>query len=131
MSFASDLQKFSQNTGLKFDHVQRKVCIDVTADLVRATPVDTGMARSNYFVGFTRVSSKEANASKNGSPSTQRSQEFASGLKGGTTFYITNNLPYIMRLEFGYSGQAPNGMARQTVDRWQRTVDRIAREVAR
>ena len=40
-------------------------------------------------------------------------------------FYITNNLPYIMRLEFGYSKQAPAGMARITVDRFQTIVNRV------
>ena len=131
MSFTSDLQKFSQKTGIRFDQVVRKVCIDVTSDLVKATPVDTGMARSNWFFGYGRNLSTGTDASKNGSPSIQRSQEFASTLKGGGEFFITNNLPYIMRLEFGYSTQAPAGMARKTVNRWQIIVNKIAREVAK
>lgn len=125
MSFASDLAKFADKTRIRADQVVRKITIDITRDIVRATPVDTGLARSSYFFGPVRVSTVGKDMSKNGSPSNQRAQEFASTLKAGGVFYITNNLPYIMKLEFGHSKQAPAGMARRTVDRWQERVNRI------
>ena len=55
MSFAADLQKFATKTGIRFDQVVRKVCLDMTKEIVQLTPVDTGMARSNYFFGMDRV----------------------------------------------------------------------------
>ena len=36
-------------------------------------------------------------------------------LSGEKTIYITNNLDYIVDLEYGSSSQAPNGMARLAV----------------
>lgn len=129
MSFASDLKKFALNTGTRMDQVVRKVCIDLTSDLVRLTPVDTGLARSSWFFGTFRKTDVGTDRVKSGSPSVVRSAEFAANLKAGGEFFITNNVPYIMALEYGSSRQAPGGMARRTVDNWQHRVDRIVRSL--
>lgn len=121
--FGDQLRSFSRSTGIRFDKIVRKVCLDLTRDLVLLTPVDTGMAKSNWFLGTNRVSSTETTASKNGAPSLGRASEFASTLKAGGVFFIVNNLPYIMALEYGHSKQAPAGMARITVERFQALVN--------
>jgi hypothetical protein len=121
--FGSQLQAFRRSTGIRMDKVVRKVGFDLTSDIVKLTPVDTGMARSNWFLGNDRLTDTDTTASKNGAPSLTRAAAFASTLHAGGVFFIVNNLPYIMRLEYGSSTQAPNGMARRTVDRWQKTVD--------
>jgi hypothetical protein len=127
--FGAALHAFAQSTGIKCDKVVRKVAIDMDRDLVMLTPVDTGLARSNWFFGNTRETSVDKTASKNGDPSIHRGLEFASTLRAGGIFYITNNVPYIMRLEYGSSTQAPAGMARITVARWQQTVDAAVRSL--
>lgn len=129
MSFGADLRAFQKKVGITGDKVVRKVCLDLTRDLVLATPVDTGLARSSYFFGTERNASVGDTASKNGSPSITRSSEFASTLKAGGVFYITNNQVYIMRLEFGSSKQAPAGMARIAVARWQERLNGIVGQV--
>lgn len=127
MSFTDQLRSFSRNTGIKFDTVLRKVVIDITSDIVRMTPVDTGHARSNYFWGVQRVSAVDSAMSANGAPSIGRAFTFSESVKAGGVCYITNNLPYIMRLEYGHSTQAPAGMARVTVARWQNLVNAAVR----
>lgn len=128
MSFGADLQGFAQRTGIKFDKVLRKVVIDMTSEIVRMTPVDTGHARSNYFWGNSRVSNIDPAMSKNGSESLVRSFEFSKEVRAGGTCYITNNLPYILKLEYeSWSKQAPAGMARVTVARWQGIVNAAVR----
>lgn len=127
MSFGADLQSFAQKTGIRFDKVLRKVVIDMTSEIVRMTPVDTGHARSNYFWGNSRVSNIDPAMSKNGSDSLVRSFEFSKEVRAGGTCYITNNLPYIMKLEYGSSKQAPVGMARVTVAKWQGIVNAAVR----
>lgn len=42
--------------------------------------------------------------------------------KAGQTAFIVNNLPYAIPLEFGHSTQAPGGMVRITVARFQQIV---------
>lgn len=44
------------------------------------------------------------------------------GLTAGQTAYIVNNLPYSIPLEYGHSTQAPNGMVRVTLARFQQIV---------
>lgn len=123
MSFAADVRRFALSTRIRSDQVVRKVTIDLTSDLVRMTPVDTGHARSNWFFGFQPVVAQDNTNSKNGGPSVRRGLEFAKDLKGGAVFYISNSVEYIMVLEFGHSKQAPQGMARITAARWQAYVD--------
>ena len=40
----------------------------------------------------------------------------------GETFYMTNNLPYATRLEFGWSTQAPAGMVRVVVAQYEQAI---------
>jgi len=45
----------------------------------------------------------------------------------GQTAYIVNNLPYAVPLEYGHSKQAPGGMVRITLARFQQIVDETIR----
>ncbi len=45
----------------------------------------------------------------------------------GQTAYIVNNLPYAVPLEYGHSKQAPGGMVRTTLARFQQIVDEAIR----
>jgi hypothetical protein len=45
----------------------------------------------------------------------------------GQTAYIVNNLPYAVPLEYGHSRQAPGGMVRITLARFQQIVDEAIR----
>ena len=44
-------------------------------------------------------------------------------LQMGQNFYLSNNLPYSHRLEFGWSGQAPNGMLRLSIAELQQRMN--------
>lgn len=129
MTFGGDLLNFADKVNLRANQTVRKVAFDLTRDLVQATPVDTGLARSNYFLGNDRVDSTDPTASTNGAPSLGRAAQFAATVVAGGVFYITNNLPYVLALEFGSSQQAPLGFARSIVADWQGRVDRIVREL--
>jgi hypothetical protein len=136
-TFALDLQRFAKKASAVPDQVLRKVVFDITREIAQKTPVDTGHARSNWFWGVQVVSDEDATLSKSGAPSLARAESFASTVRSGGVVYLTNNLPYIMALEFGAgpnpfghgSQQAPAGMVRITVARWQSIVDRAARKL--
>lgn len=143
MSFASQVRAFGQKTGIKTDMVVRKVVLDLGKEVVMRTPVGNpdlweymkappgytgGTARSNWFFGYDRIKDTQEAHDKSGSASTKRLIEFGTKVKSGTVCYFTNNLPYIMRLEYGYSEkQAPFGMARITVARFQEVLDSAVR----
>lgn len=57
-----------------------------------------------------------------GAKSTARIVSGAIEFKAGDTCYITNSLGYAIPLEFGHSTQAPSGMVRVTVARFQQIV---------
>lgn len=57
-----------------------------------------------------------------GSEATARLVAGAIEFKAGETAFIVNNLPYAIPLEFGHSTQAPGGMVRVTVARFQQIV---------
>lgn len=57
-----------------------------------------------------------------GAKSTARITAGAIEFKAGDTCYITNSLGYAIPLEFGHSTQAPSGMVRVTVARFQQIV---------
>ena len=127
MSFSGDIQKFQKKTRINADTVLRKITLDLTRDLVLATPVKSGLARSSYYFGQERSGAVEKSADKSGQPTLARCAAFTATLNAGGVYYITNNLPYIMALEYGHSKQAPAGMGRVTVARWQQYVNQVVR----
>ena len=53
MSFSLDLTKFIKKTKGNADVVVRKVGFDVTKNIIKRTPIDTGRAGANWQVGRT------------------------------------------------------------------------------
>jgi hypothetical protein len=123
VTFEADVLRFAQKTRTKVDMVVRKVVFDITSDIVRMTPVRDGFARNNYFWGVQRVGTIDPTKDKRGGASISRAAEFSTGLRAGGVVYLTNHLPYILKLEYGSSKQAPAGMARVTVAKFQRIVN--------
>ena len=110
-AFQKDLEVFLKDTEKNIGRVRKKVTLDLQRKVSERTPVDTGRARFSWFV-------------TDGAPSREAPPDgtYAGVAPPQATFaqpfeisYITNNLPYIVRLEFGHSGQAPSGMARIAV----------------
>lgn len=94
--------------------VVRKVGLAVDQVAVTSTPVDTGRARSNWIVTFGAPTDDERGENewdRGGNVSLQQAQSAidAYDVSLGDLF-ITNNVPYIERLENGWSAQAPSGM---------------------
>lgn len=124
MSFGDDLKQFSLNLGNVSEEVFRGTSIDMSTKVITRTPVDTGRARGNWFATIDTPSDQVTDSqSKSGIRPIGKARTTADKSKLGQSFYLTNNLPYIERLENGYSGQAPEGMVERTVNEFQRVVD--------
>lgn len=92
----------------------RSVAVTVDSEVVFSTPVDTGRARSNWQV--------ELNAPATGtvppmdaSAALAKAEARIAQAQPGDTIHITNNLPYIGRLNEGWSAQAPAGYVESAV----------------
>lgn len=132
MSFGSDINKFKKKTEKAALMVFRGTCLDLFGRIVKRTPVGNpgewigeapqgyvgGRARSNWQFAINTVNTSTTDAT-GGSDRPKTTT-----LRVGDSVYITNNLPYILPLEHGWSAQAPAGMVKVTVSEFKNIVRR-------
>lgn len=107
------------------DALTRRVALAADQAVVMGTPVDTGRARSNWIAQIGSAPDTVIDAYAPGSlgdteaDNTQAALDQAEAVirnyKGGEEIHITNNLPYIQRLNDGWSSQAPANFVEQAV----------------
>lgn len=129
-NFSDDLERFTKKALTRAETIHRKVGIEVASAVIRKTPVDTGRARANWLpsLGYSRDDTKET-FDKSGQVAVGAATQTFSGAKLEQTLWLSNNLPYIQRLETGYSKQAPAGMVAVTIAEWQGIVGRVVKFV--
>ena len=123
MATSRSLEEFSrriQVRGRKIeenaDNLVRKVALAADQAVVMGTPVDTGRAKSNWIAQINSAPSDVIEAYVPGGEgwtaddNEQAAMAQAEGIirnyRYGDEIHITNNLPYIQRLNDGYSPQA-------------------------
>ena len=127
MSFSDDVASFAKKTGASIDETSRAIVLELFSSVVKDTPVDTGRARGNWQTSMGNPASGTIDREGESGALSEISSE-VSGFGAGKVIYLTNNLPYIYRLEFdGWSDQAPQGMLRKNVARIQQIVAKQAR----
>lgn len=96
---------------------------------VNNTPVDKGQARNSWFVnlGGTNGGEGARPGKQSGQDSINAIYAETEKLRLGDSILLYSNLPYIERLEDGYSDQAPSGMVKLAVAAWPQTVARNSR----
>ena len=115
MSFTLDLSKFAKKAVGRIDDVNRAAVMLAAQGLILKTPVDTGRARANWVFGYGAPNTQTGEqVDKGGATTIGNIQAEVQSVKSGSVCYVTNSLPYIDRLEHGWSKQAPAGMIRTT-----------------
>ncbi|MBF0675589.1 hypothetical protein [Pseudomonas sp.] len=133
MSFAKDIQRFAAKAGESADQTIQAVTIALFNGVIRDTPVDEGRARGDWQTTVGNPASGQNGrddttpTGRDGGPAQAEVIANTPEKAGGVT-YLSNNMPYIVQLEEGSSGQAPAGMARRNMDRIQRNLAREARK---
>ena len=91
----------------------RAATFGIFAGIRKDTPVDTGRARGNWqcTIGAPFVGEDESGSDEQIQQTIPR--------RAGSVVYLTNNVPYIQKLEYGYSTKSPNGMVRVNVARFE------------
>jgi hypothetical protein len=118
VSFKSQTDAWVNKATHMTDRQVQYICMSLMRDVVDGTPVDTGRARGNWqaSTGSPITATLQAE-DKNGRATINKGRPAAKDA-AGNVFYLTNNLPYIYRLEFeGWSNQAPQGWVRTAVQR--------------
>jgi len=129
---SSRLEKIGDEIEEGATRLTKEIVIGIVNRVAELTPVDTGQARSNWQVGlgapvsgfrkpFSPIPSRWRRPYPAGGSRSERRNllgvtSAATGVMGrykaGDSVYITNNLPYIGRLNQGYSRQSPAGFIR-------------------
>lgn len=106
------VEKAHKEFNVDKEAILRKLALDLYAEIIKRTPVDTGRARANW-----NLSVKAPNyqtSQRTTIPSTVSIT--AHDVKGLPVVFIANGLPYVRELEYGKSDQAPNGFIRLSLE---------------
>ena len=122
-----DLTEYARKKQIEIKEVRKAYAFALYSSIVKKTPVDTGRARGNWnvSVGSEDTSTSETTQQK------YKSKESIPTPNGDESIFISNNLDYIEKLEYGgypnppkggsgktvngFSKQAPNGMVGVTL----------------
>lgn len=127
MSFASDIAKFAKLTNASLDEAGRAITLELFSSVIKDTPVDTGRARGNWQTSL--GAPKDGEVSRNGDgPALAEVASETAKFGMGKVIFLANGLPYILRLEYGWSKQQPGGMARRNAARIQQIVRKAVSE---
>jgi len=114
MSFSSDIKKATERYKKGYNDVVNVSLFKLSRSVTFMTPVDEGRAQGNWFASLDGFDSTRISNDTN--PQLRQIESITTGA-AGNIFYLTNNLPYIGKLEFdGHSDQAPSGMVRVSLE---------------
>lgn len=141
--FALDLSRFVTKAQDNARAVVRKVGIELFSATIMATPVGNpdlwknppppgyvgGRLRANWMpsIGTPKPGTLDE-VDKTGDKTLARVKSTMSRWTVGD-LYLMNNLPYASPVEYGWSSQAPHGMVRTNVVRFQSFVDSAVRSL--
>lgn len=130
MSFALDVSKFVEKAKKNPEKVMRQVSIKLFSAIIKASPVDTGRFRMNWMASGGIPASGVTDATdKSGNIAIGNATGFVLKAADWREFTLTNNLPYAQRLEYGWSQQAPAGVVRVNISRFQQLINEEANKV--
>lgn len=126
MRIQDQINKAYENKVIKVhNNLVRETAIRAFSEIIKATPVDTGRARSNWNIAVNAI---DATTTENtAAPDTNP----ALNIDPNDTVYISNNLPYIQRLNDGYSQQAPANFVEKGLMLAKRQAQAAAKRGAR
>jgi hypothetical protein len=135
--FAKNMKAYEHIIGKNATLLVRTAALAIDQAVVLATPVDTGRARANWLVSVDGPAQKEIPAyapGKGGSTGAanaqaaiqQGQQTVARYTESNKAIHITNNLPYIQRLNEGWSAQAPAKFIEQAIDAGLKAIRKMS-----
>lgn len=134
------LQKYMEGKKDSMEKVVYQSMVSVSTDIILNTPVDEGFARNSWTMGINTTSVNYSTVrGPVGTAAINRVKGEMKKFKLGDEIYLLSNLVYMPVLEFGqygtgagatyrstrdgFSVQAPNGMVRVAINRFQAGLD--------
>lgn len=127
--FSIDISGFAKRANKRVEDVTKGLIFEIGKRVIMRSPVGDpskwltpapegymgGRFRNNWHYKFgSSDSATRGSVDSSGSASLQSMNSVFANPASGIHF-IYNNLPYSIRLEYGWSGQAPQGMVRLTM----------------
>lgn len=105
MSFKSRIEKRKRNITENVDRIIKITAVFIVQEVVNRTPVDTGLARSNWRIG--PVSSSDVRKITTPDAVVRAAKQAVKKIKQGGQIVLNNPVPYVVYLNRGHSKQAP------------------------
>jgi hypothetical protein len=129
MSFSDDMARIAKKTNASLENTIKTTAIELFSSVIRDTPVDEGRAKGNWQATLGSMADGTVSTlDRSGSATISRMRATVGGFDLGEVIWLTNNLPYARRLEYGWSKQAPAGMVRKNMARIQSLVAKEAKK---
>jgi hypothetical protein len=120
------IRAFADSIPERGNDVKKAFAKEFLTAVVPATPVKSGKARSNWMVGVGKKNAAtRSQVSRSGDVALTQGARIISGAKVGQAIHISNNLPYIQRLNEGWSAQAPAGFIERAYQSAKAMLGRI------
>lgn len=142
MSFSLDVKAFCDKAKKNPETVMRAVSMSLFSDIIYESPVDTGRFKLNWQAsGPTPRTGTLSGVDPTGNGAVASMQTYITNSSQWQEFTLTNNLPYANVIEFGgypgdgpntiggYSRQAPQGVVRVNITRFNTLLNEEAAKV--
>lgn len=132
--FSVDISRFVEKANGNIERAARQAVVLAAQGLIARTPVDTGQARGNWVFGAGAINYEVVETRRDASGGATLGAISAAvmtvRIASVPYLYVSNSLPYIQRLEDGWSQQAPAGMVKATLAELPRQIEAFARSIA-
>lgn len=130
-TFEAQLKEFSDVFLPEYQTVfVKKISMELLKKLINKSPVDTGRFRGAWVVGRNTPDRSEPDSPDPTGIATEiKGISDIGAIREGDIVYISNNLDYALMLEYGWSKQAPQGMAAislNEIEAWLQGVKKTA-----
>lgn len=127
VAFGAAIGKWAKGAQRSVQEVRKYALVNMGGAIIGDTPFLTGMLKGNWQTSIEapqvgEIPLRPANLAM------AELVDVTSKLKGDETFYLRNNRPYAVAIEFGHSKKRPEGMLRKNVAAWRRHIMRAVRE---
>lgn len=122
--FARRIRQHGRNIEVNANREVVKLGSLVSQTVISGTPVDEGFARGNWFatLGSPRLTADFEKKDPSGQETIAENNAIIARRRSGQAVYISNNLPYIKRLNEGWSSQAPAGYVEKAIQAARRAM---------
>lgn len=127
--FRAAIGEWKKATQAQLEGLARQTCLEISEEVVRATPVDTGFLRGSWQPAIGEPQTKDGKPDPAGAQTIASVSAVANNVKPGDRFYMMNNASYASFVEFGTSKMAGRFYVQGTIKKWPMIVEKVAAEL--